>query len=151
MARVTFYEKPGCAGNARQKLWLRNAGHEVDARNMLTEPWTADRLRAFFGDRPVAQWFNATSPRVKSGEIVPANTDGATAILLMLEDRLLIRRPLMEADGRREVGFEPEIVDAWLGLTPETVERLTTTSAEACAQPAAGERRYVPRRDAAPD
>ena len=38
MAKVIFYEKPGCANNAKQKALLAAAGHEVEARNLLTEP-----------------------------------------------------------------------------------------------------------------
>lgn len=118
MTVVIFYEKPGCANNTRQKRLLQAAGHEVVARNLLTESWTAERLRAFFGDRPVAEWFNRAPPRVKSGEVVPEQADALTALALMLADPLLIRRPLIEADGRREAGFEPERIHAWLGLGP---------------------------------
>lgn len=39
---------------------------------MLAEPWNEERLALFFGDRPVAEWFNPAHPRVKSGEVVPA-------------------------------------------------------------------------------
>jgi ArsC family len=59
----------------------------------------------------------ASSPRVKSKEVVPEALDGAAALALMLDDPLLIRRLLMESGGRREAGFEPERVHAWLGLT----------------------------------
>jgi arsenate reductase-like glutaredoxin family protein len=57
---VTFYEKPGCAGNARQKEILRQAGLRLEVRNLLAEPWTPERLRPFFGERPVGDWL--TSP-----------------------------------------------------------------------------------------
>ena len=50
MATIVFFEKPGCAANARQKQQLERAGHTVVARSLLTEPWTAERLRGFFGD-----------------------------------------------------------------------------------------------------
>ena len=71
MATLTFYEKPGCQGNARQKALLRAAGHQLHVRNLLTEPWTPERLRQFFGALPVAQWFNRNAPAVKSGEVNP--------------------------------------------------------------------------------
>ncbi len=38
----------------------------------------------------------------------------------------------MEANGRREVGFDAEVVDAWLGLTPQTTEKLAGTNPEDC-------------------
>ncbi len=116
MARILFYEKTGCAGNLRQKRLLADAGHTVLARNLLTEPWTAERLRGFFGARPVAEWFNRNAPRVKSGEVVPEALDADSAMALLLAEPLLIHRPLLEADGEREAGFEPQRIHAWLGL-----------------------------------
>ncbi|MBW4615798.1 MAG: nitrogenase-associated protein [Desmonostoc vinosum HA7617-LM4] len=118
MARVIFYEKPGCKNGTRQKVLLTAAGHEVVAYSLLTEPWTAERLRSFFGDRSVSEWFNRSAPRVKSGEIVPENIDAETALILMLKEPLLIRRPLLQVGDRREVGFDVEKIDAWIGLKP---------------------------------
>ncbi|MBI3901970.1 MAG: hypothetical protein HY306_03365 [Nitrosomonadales bacterium] len=118
MTTIIFYEKPGCGNNAKQKALLAAAGHAVIARNLLAEPWTQERLLEFFGERPVAEWFNRAAPRVKSGAVVPELLDAETALGLMLDDPLLIRRPLMEADGRREIGFDQEKIHAWLGLTP---------------------------------
>ena len=121
MATVIFYEKPGCAGNARQKRLLIDAGHEVEPRNLLTEPWTAQSLRPFFGDRPVADWFNKAAPAVKSGEIDPGSFDEEAALEALIATPLLIRRPLMQVGDRRETGFEPALVEAWIGLA-EPVE-----------------------------
>ncbi|MDF5740121.1 MULTISPECIES: ArsC/Spx/MgsR family protein [unclassified Nostoc] len=118
MARVIFYSKPGCQGGTKQKVLLTAAGHEVVAYNLLTEPWTVERLRSFFGDRPVAEWFNRSSPKVKSGEVVPEKIDAETALGLMLREPLLIRRPLLEIGDRREVGFDVQKIDAWIGLKP---------------------------------
>jgi len=116
MATVYFYEKPGCINNTRQKGLLAAAGHTVQAKSLLTEKWTADRLRAFFGDLPVVAWFNPSAPRVREGEVLPETLDVGEALRLMLADPLLIRRPLMEVDGQRRVGFDPAAVDAWIGL-----------------------------------
>lgn len=117
MADILFFEKPGCRNNTKQKTMLSASGHQVDARNLLAENWTADSLRPFFGDRPVAEWFNRAAPRVKSGEVDPASLDAEGAITLMLADPLLIRRPLMQVNDQRMAGFEPEKVDAWIGLS----------------------------------
>lgn len=87
-------------------------------RDLLTTAWTGEQLRSFFGARPVAEWFNAASPRVKSGEVKPAAIDAEKALAMMLADPLLIRRPLMEAQGRRETGFDAAAIDAWIGLKP---------------------------------
>jgi nitrogenase-associated protein len=120
MATVIFYEKPGCKNNTKQKTLLTAAGHEVVAYSLLTEAWTVERLRSFFGDRPLVEWFNRAAPRVKSGEVIPENIDDAqTALVMMLKDPLLIRRPLIQVGDRREVGFDVEKIDAWIGLKAE--------------------------------
>lgn len=114
MARIDFYEKPGCGNNSRQKALLAAAGHEVIAHNLLTISWTSESLLAFFSGYPVTDWFNRASPRVKSGEIIPEQIDTNAALQLLLQDPLLIRRPLIEIDGKRRVGFDQNL--EWLGL-----------------------------------
>jgi hypothetical protein len=128
VATIQFYQKPGCATNARQKRMLEAAGHTVIAKNLLTEPWTAEALRGFFGARPVAAWFNPAAPRVKSGEIKPQGLEATAAIALMLRDPLLIRRPLVEADGCRCAGFDRDPVTSLLGGSVHE-------GIEACSQP----------------
>lgn len=128
MATIVFFEKPGCAANARQKQQLERAGHTVVARSLLTEPWTTERLRGFFGASPVSDWFNAAAPRVKSGEIDPHRTDPETALALLLAEPLLIRRPLLEIDSLRLVGFDIQRLHALIGL-----ETGDGKSAETCS------------------
>jgi nitrogenase-associated protein len=123
MSTVLFYEKPGCINNTKQKVLLAAAGHTVQAKNLLTEKWTAARLRAFFGDLPVVEWFNHTAPRVRDGEIWPYKLSGEQAIALMLKEPLLIRRPLMEVDDQRRVGFDQDAVDRWIGLSSKAKDR----------------------------
>ncbi|MGJ0394927.1 MAG: ArsC/Spx/MgsR family protein [Methylocystis sp.] len=123
MANVIFYEKPGCAGNARQKALLRASGHEVEARSLLNESWSPSSLRPYFGAKPVPEWFNAASPRIKSGEVDPEKVTPQQALVMMILDPLLIRRPLMRIGDHCEAGFDPKAVDRWIGLkeTGETV------------------------------
>lgn len=116
MATVTFYEKPGCANNTRQKKLLEAAGHRVVALNILTEPWQEDRLRAFFGELAVRDWFNYSAPPVKYGEIDPDALSEQQALALMLENPLLIRRPLMQVGDSVMAGFDQQAVDSWIGL-----------------------------------
>jgi nitrogenase-associated protein len=121
MAKVIFWEKPGCQGNARQKEILLASGHELEVRNLLTEPWTKECLAHFFGTRPVAEWFNMTNPRVKAGEIVPTDVTRDEALSMMVSEPLLIVRPLMQVGGERLAGFDVETVHNWIGLKIETV------------------------------
>jgi nitrogenase-associated protein len=132
MANVIFYEKPGCASNAKQKALLKESGHEVDARDLLGEAWSASSLRPFFGEKPVREWFNAASPRVKSGEVKPDAVNPQEAIVMMILDPGLIRRPLMRVGDHCESGFDPAAVGRWIGLTagsPEVNDRCSMDAA----------------------
>ena len=128
MATVTFYEKPGCINNTRQKKLLAAAGHQVVARNLLTESWQPERLRAFFGKLAVRDWFNYSAPAIKLGEIEPDTLTEQEALALMLQNPLLIRRPLMQVGDDVMAGFDQQAVDNWIGL--QKIE--TTADLESC-------------------
>jgi nitrogenase-associated protein len=138
MATVIFYEKSGCVNNTKQKALLEAAGHTVKAHNLLTENWTVETLRPFFGDLTVAEWFNYTAPRIKSGEIIPTELDEQTALNLMLNDPLLIRRPLIQIGDRQEVGFNHDKIADWIGLEStntlgqKVLEKLSQQDLETC-------------------
>jgi nitrogenase-associated protein len=129
MVQVVFYAKPGCRGNARQVRVLKSSGHEVLVRDLFAEPWSAAELRSYFGDRPVADWFNRSAVRVKNGEIVPERLSDREAMALLLADHGLIRRPLMQAAGERHAGWEPDLIARWIGLGTSL-----SPGKEACAQ-----------------
>ena len=133
MATVTFYEKPGCINNTRQKKLLAAAGHQVIAKNLLTESWQVDYLRAFFGKLAVRDWFNVSAPAIKYGEIDPETKTEQEALALMLENTLLIRRPLMQVGDKFMAGFDQQAVDNWIGLA----EIETTADLESCPRPLA--------------
>lgn len=118
MADVIFYEKPGCASNARQKALLVASGHALDVRDLLSEPWSVSSLRPYFGETPVREWFNPAAPRVKSGEIDLDKITPQAALVMMIVDPILIRRPLIKVGGRCEAGFDPERIGSWIGLRP---------------------------------
>ena len=133
MATVTFYEKPGCVNNTRQKKLLAAAGHQVIAKNLLTEDWTAVHLRTFFGALAVRDWFNYSAPAIKLGEVEPDKLAEQEALALMLENPLLIRRPLMRVGDTLMAGFDQQAVDNWIGLT----ESEATADLESCPRPLA--------------
>ncbi len=141
MTTIIFYEKPGCANNVRQKRLLLDAGHELVMRDLLAEPWTAERLRDFFVGLPVADWFNRAAPQVKSGEIDPARVGAEAALNMMLADPLLIRRPLIETEHWKLAGFDAGQIEARLGVAaskeePRSLETCPRTHAAApCPAP----------------
>lgn len=134
MTHLVFFEKPGCGGNARQRSALMAAGHTLERRNLLTAHWTADSLLAFLAPLAVADWFNRAAPRVKSGELQPESLSAEAALTLLLNEPLLIRRPLMQRtdNDSRHVGFDTAVVDAWVGLGTNPASAF---AGEGCASP----------------
>ncbi|MBK1664700.1 hypothetical protein CKO38_07630 [Rhodospirillum rubrum] len=131
MADVLFFEKPGCRNNTRQKALLIASGHRVDAHDIRHQPWTAETLRPYFGDKPVAQWINPAAPRVKAGEVRPEALDESEALALMVKDALLIRRPLMAVGQTKTCGFDRAAVSAWIGLIAQDPGDIETCPSQA--------------------
>jgi nitrogenase-associated protein len=137
MATLTFFEKAGCAGNARQKALLIASGHQVQAHDLRDMRWSDASLLEFLANLPVAQWFNRTAPAIKSGEIVPEELDEPTALALLRDNPLLIRRPLLQVGNERRVGFDATAIHAWIGLRD-----IPTGDLEACQQAASEPHAY---------
>jgi nitrogenase-associated protein len=134
MAEVWFYEKPGCINNVKQKQLLIQSGHEVISHNLLEVGWDVPRLRRFFGDLPVAKWFNYTAPAIKDGWIDPEMLDEAQALKLMISEPILIRRPLMHVGTEYMVGFDFDAVDKWIGLACNDADAVKNENLESCPQ-----------------
>lgn len=130
MATVYFYEKPGCVNNTRQKKILAAAGHDVIARNLLTTVWTHNELRKFFIGLPVAEWFNRSAPAIKNGVLDPDRLSEEQALDMMLQDPLLIRRPLLRVDGECRAGFDLQLLEHWIGVTTREAEDLESCPRE---------------------
>jgi len=128
MTEIVFYEKPGCISNNKQKLLLAKLGHRLLVRDILQERWTEERLRLFFGARPVADWFNPSAPQIKGGDLRPAALDEQAALKLMVAEPILIRRPLIEAPAGRCAGFEAGPVLEGLGVRLAPDEDLQSCS-----------------------
>lgn len=130
MASIIFYEKPGCINNTKQKWLLLDAGHQVEARDLLNEPWTKESLLAFFTGLSVADWFNPSAPGVKSGDIDIASLNKDEALELMIDDPILIRRPLLRIADEYRVGFDQNKINSWIGLAAVDDEK----DLESCPQ-----------------
>jgi len=130
MVDVIFYEKPGCITNSKQKEILKKAGHQVQVKNLLEEPWTVAKLLAFFSHLPVNAWFNQSAPAIKSGHVNPERLSAEQAVNYMLADPLLIRRPLMEVGETKIVGFEQERLNEIFNISPKQNDNIEICSRE---------------------
>jgi len=117
MAKIVFYEDPSCLVNTEQKAMLTNAGHEIEIHDLMAEPWSPPSLRPFFAARPVAEWFNMSNPRVRSGEINPSEINPQAALVAMMMDPGLIRGPLIRCGNRCSAGFDNLVMNKWVGAT----------------------------------
>jgi nitrogenase-associated protein len=129
VVQVTFFEKPGCANNTRQKQWLRERGVVVVAIDLLDHTWSEGELLAFFTELPVSDWFNRSAPRIKAGEVIPEQLSRDEALRVLLQDPLLIRRPLLRKGDERRIGFESSAIAHWLGIRGSDE---STSPAESC-------------------
>lgn len=121
---VVFYEKPYCAANVKQKQILRASGCTLIERNLLEHGLERDDLRAFMGDKKVADWFNPAAPAIKNGEIFPETLDESSAMELLMANPILIRRPLMVIGSEKLCGFDEQKVSEVLERTVEPMPKI---------------------------
>ncbi len=115
MAAIQFFEKPGCINGEKQKRILTEAGNSLECVNLLEHQWNRDELTPFFREKDPTLIMNHTAPAIKKGEIVPANLDYEEAVTLMIENPILIKRPLIRVDGMSIQGFMDERLTPYLG------------------------------------
>lgn len=125
MAKIIFYEKPGCINNTKQKELLRLAGHWVDEKDLVSHPWTEPELLNFFDRLDVKDWFNPNAPDVYNGVVNPYDFTRSGALKALLENHLLIKRPLLIIDEDYIVGFDKDYLESRIGLKQHASRRLT--------------------------
>ncbi|WP_349617585.1 ArsC/Spx/MgsR family protein [Azotobacter salinestris] len=127
---VIFYEKPGCGGNRRQKTLLQEHGVELEVRDLLSTPWTRERLEPFFAGLEKDAMVNTAAPKIKSGEVDVATLSRDELIEKMLAEPLLIKRPLLEVGETLVCGFDIPRLNALLNVAmpvPEAIDSCLKT------------------------
>jgi nitrogenase-associated protein len=115
MAEILFYEKPGCINGEKQKTILEKAGNSVKCINILTFAWSASALLPFVAGREPIEIMNYTAPAIKNGEIKPDQLNFNEALSLMINNPILIKRPLIHVDGHNIQGFTSTALKPYLG------------------------------------
>jgi arsenate reductase (glutaredoxin) len=111
----SIFEKPGCINGEKQKRILIEGGNVLDCVNILEHPWSREELSEFFLVKTPSLIMNHTAPAIKKGQIIPANLQYDEAVTLMIEDPILIKRPLIRVDGLSIQGFMDERLAPYLG------------------------------------
>lgn len=111
---IDFYEKRGCINNKKQKELLRKVGFNINEYDILATKWQEDTLREFFGDKPTHEWFNPSAPKVKNSEIDIENITQNEALEMMVNEPILIKRPLIKVNTLKLSGFDKEKLSEYL-------------------------------------
>lgn len=115
MADILFFEKPGCINGEKQKRILAEAGHNLHCVDILSHSWSREKLLPFVAGKEVVQIINHTAPAVKKGEIIPERLSFDEAVDLMVNEPLLIKRPLIQVDNMDIQGFDDPRLTPYLG------------------------------------
>lgn len=104
--KIIFYEKPNCAGNAKQKKLLTLNGISYETKNILDIPWDEFTLELFFKELIVEEIINPFAPKIKNNEIDITTISKKELIELMILEPILIKRPLLEIGETKICGFD---------------------------------------------
>lgn len=135
MKVILFYEKPGCSTNTRQKQSLKDAGCMIITRNLLKHNMDKAELFTYLYKRPCVEWFNPNAPVIKNGELDLSTLSVQKALKLLLNDPILIRRPLLSIQGQRMCGFDQEAIETILDVSLQTKEDEKCSSTSTCFSP----------------
>ena len=112
---VSFYEKPGCKGNERQKKLLIEAGYALHVIDLLSKDWKTEDLLKFFSGRSIYDCVNTRAPKITKEGFDPSKLSEDELLMEMINNPILIKRPLLFYRGEFGVGFDNDLVDKLLG------------------------------------
>lgn len=106
---VTLYGIPNCDTMKKARSWLAEHGIEYAFHDYKKAGIDETVLRAWVDELGWQALLNShgTTWRKVPQEVKDA-IDESSAIRLMLETPSIIRRPVLDIDGKRHVGFKPE-------------------------------------------
>lgn len=108
---MLFLQYPPCSTCQKAKKWLDERGIVYTTRHIKEESPTADELRAWIAASglPIKRFFNTSGLVYKNlglKDKLPAMSE-EEQIALLASDGMLVKRPLLVADGFVLPGFKP--------------------------------------------
>ena len=115
---MLFMQYPPCSTCQKAKKWLDEKGIVYESRHIKEEKPTAEELRQWHGisGLPLKKFFNTSGLLYKSMNLkdrLPGMTEDEQ-IELMASDGMLVKRPVLIAEGRVLVGFREKEWEALL-------------------------------------
>jgi arsenate reductase len=113
---ATIYGIKTCDTLRRARSWLKEHGVDHAYHDYRTDGLDAGRLRDWVGKVDWGTLLNrqSTSFRALSDED-KADIDADKAFRLMLREPTMIKRPVLDIDGKLTVGFKPDLYAAATG------------------------------------
>ncbi|HRY27326.1 MAG: ArsC family reductase [Geminicoccaceae bacterium] len=117
MTRVlTIYGIRSCDTMKKARAWLDARGLAHDFHDYKAKGIDRDRLAAWVEQVGWESLLNRAGTTFrKLPEAEKQDLDTGKAIALMLAQPSMIKRPVLDVDGRLLVGFKPEVYEAALG------------------------------------
>jgi arsenate reductase (glutaredoxin) len=114
---MKLYGIPNCTTVKKARAWLAERDHEAAFHDFKKQGVDATWLRTVIKQTGWQALLNTrgTTWRTLADAEKSAAADEAGAIALMLSRPSVIKRPLLERDGRYHVGFAEEQYDALFG------------------------------------
>lgn len=114
---IIFYEKTGCSGNQRQKELLKKHHISLDVRSLLETTWDEKSLAPFFEGLSVTEMINPFAPQVTNKELDVSQFSKEALIAKMIQEPLLIKRPLLQIGEHKICGFDIAQINTLLGTS----------------------------------
>ena len=112
----TLFGIKACDTVAKARAWLADRGIAYDFHDYKTQGIDADRLGQWVEELGWDKVLNRAGTTFrKLPEADRADLDAARAIVLMVAQPSMIKRPLLDLGDRRVLGFKPELYEAVFG------------------------------------
>lgn len=85
---------------------------QFDERDFFKQKLTAEEVMSLLQGRPLRDVFSEKSPSVKKLGLIPATMTDAEMLEWILKEPRLLKRPLLEVDGKLLVQPKPADLDA---------------------------------------
>ncbi|POZ62380.1 arsenate reductase [Chromobacterium alticapitis] len=104
---ITLYGIPNCNTVKKARQWLADNGIDYHFHDFKKQGIDAERLHAWAAQVPLAKLVNrqGTTWRALPDEVKTAADSLEGAVALMLDKPSVIKRPVLEWDGKTGVGF----------------------------------------------
>lgn len=112
---TTVWWKKGCKTSKKGIDYLNGKGVEYELRDIVSDPPPRELLEAHVGGENLKAFLNTSSRPYRELGVGKNMPTQKRLIELMLEYPDLIKRPVVERDGRVSFGFDPEAIDGVIG------------------------------------